>query len=52
MIKAYVEDRSAADQLKGQLPDGAKVLVFYGGKSAEKSGTLPEIRKALGSHFF
>jgi len=31
------------------VPDSARVLILYGGASAEKTGTLAEVRTALGS---
>ncbi len=31
------------------VPDSARVLILYGGASAEKTGTLAEVRSALGS---
>ncbi|TAL56789.1 iron-containing alcohol dehydrogenase [Pandoraea sp.] len=34
------------------VPAGARVLVLYGGASAEKSGTLAEVRAALARHDF
>lgn len=40
--------RGMIAKLDEQLSPDAKVLVLYGGKSAEKSGTLPEVRQALG----
>lgn len=39
-------------KLDEQIAPGAKVLVLYGGKSAEKSGTLPEVREALKGRSF
>lgn len=35
-------------QLDGLVPKDARVLVLYGGKSAERNGTLAEVRTALG----
>ena len=35
-------------QLDGLIPKDARVLVLYGGKSAEQNGTLEEVRDALG----
>lgn len=37
---------SIAD-LKSQIPDDARVLVLYGGGSAERSGVLAQVREAL-----
>lgn len=34
--------------LANQVPSGARVLVLYGGASAEKNGTLAKVRAALG----
>lgn len=39
-------------KLDEQLGRQARVLILYGGASAEKSGTLGEVRKALGSRSF
>ncbi|MCX5616548.1 iron-containing alcohol dehydrogenase [Bombella sp. TMW 2.2559] len=39
-------------RLDEQLDRQARVLILYGGASAEKSGTLGEVRKALGSRHF
>lgn len=39
-------------KLDEQLDKQARVLVLYGGSSAEKSGTLGEVRKALGKRSF
>ncbi|MUG90903.1 MULTISPECIES: iron-containing alcohol dehydrogenase [Bombella] len=39
-------------KLDEQLSPQARVLVLYGGASAEKTGTLAEVRKALGSRVF
>ncbi|WP_332854970.1 iron-containing alcohol dehydrogenase [Duganella sp. S19_KUP01_CR8] len=36
-------------QLSKLVPDGARVLILYGGASAEKTGTLAEVRSALGA---
>jgi len=35
-------------QLSRLVPDSARVLILYGGASAEKTGTLDEVRTALG----
>jgi NADP-dependent alcohol dehydrogenase len=35
-------------KLSRLVPDGARVLLLYGGESAEKTGTLAEVRAALG----
>ncbi|MQA42467.1 iron-containing alcohol dehydrogenase [Rugamonas aquatica] len=35
-------------QLSRLVPDSARVLILYGGASAEKTGTLNEVRTALG----
>ena len=34
--------------LDSQIPADARVLVLYGGQSAERNGTLDEVRAALG----
>jgi len=34
-------------QLSKLVPDSARVLILYGGASAEKTGTLAEVRRAL-----
>lgn len=39
-------------RLSELLPSGARVLVLYGGASAEKNGTLAEVRAALARHDF
>ncbi|MBA5727703.1 iron-containing alcohol dehydrogenase [Bombella mellum] len=39
-------------RLDEQIDRQARVLVLYGGASAEKSGTLGEVRKALGQRTF
>ncbi|MBA5726083.1 iron-containing alcohol dehydrogenase [Bombella favorum] len=39
-------------KLDEQLGKQARVLILYGGSSAEKSGTLAEVRKALGNRSF
>ncbi|MCK8637549.1 NADH-dependent alcohol dehydrogenase [Parasaccharibacter sp. TMW2.1882] len=39
-------------RLDEQIDQQARVLVLYGGASAEKSGTLGEVRKALGQRTF
>lgn len=44
--------RGMIAKLDEQLSPEAKILVLYGGKSAEKSGTLPEVRQALGQRNF
>lgn len=44
--------RGMIAKLDEQLSPSAKVLVLYGGASAEKSGTLPEVRQALGQRNF
>ncbi|GJJ05148.1 NADH-dependent alcohol dehydrogenase [Duganella rhizosphaerae] len=36
-------------QLSRLVPDSARVLILYGGASAEKNGTLAEVRRALGA---
>ncbi|WP_317205588.1 iron-containing alcohol dehydrogenase [Janthinobacterium sp.] len=36
-------------KLSKLVPDNARVLILYGGASAEKTGTLGEVRAALGS---
>ena len=36
-------------KLNELVPQAAKVLVIYGGESARKTGTLEEVKKALGS---
>ncbi|KIN73306.1 iron-containing alcohol dehydrogenase [Sulfitobacter guttiformis] len=36
--------------LKDQVPKGAKVLVIYGGGSAERTGVLSQVREALSCH--
>ncbi|RFP09983.1 MULTISPECIES: iron-containing alcohol dehydrogenase [unclassified Duganella] len=36
-------------QLSKLVPDSARVLILYGGASAEKTGTLAEVRRALGA---
>lgn len=38
-------------KLNQLIPSNARVLILYGGKSAEKNGTLTEVRTALGSRF-
>ena len=35
-------------QLDTLVPKNARVLVLFGGQSAEQNGTLPEVRAALG----
>lgn len=39
-------------KLDEQLDSQARVLILYGGASAEKNGTLGEVRKALGKRSF
>ena len=41
--------RDTIAKLDTLVPAGARVLVLYGGQSAEKNGTLQEVRDALGS---
>ncbi len=36
-------------QLNDLVPENAKILILYGGSSAEKTGTLSEVRHALGN---
>ncbi|RFP13933.1 iron-containing alcohol dehydrogenase [Duganella sp. BJB488] len=36
-------------QLSRLVPESARVLILYGGASAEKTGTLAEVRRALGA---
>jgi len=36
--------------LKDQVPANAKVLILYGGGSAERTGVLAQVREALASH--
>ena len=36
-------------ELDAQIPAHAKVLLLYGGGSAERTGVLGQVRKALGS---
>jgi len=36
--------------LKKLVPNDAHVLILYGGQSAERTGTLNEVRQALGGH--
>ena len=35
-------------QLDALIPENARVLILYGGQSAERNGTLAEVRNALG----
>lgn len=35
-------------KIDGLIPENARVLVLYGGTSAERTGTLAEVRQALG----
>ena len=37
----------AIAQLSQRVPINARVLVLYGGSSAERNGTLAEVREAL-----
>lgn len=39
-------------QLDTLLSKDARVLVLYGGSSAQKTGTLDEVRKALGDRTY
>ncbi|MDE2608217.1 MAG: iron-containing alcohol dehydrogenase, partial [Burkholderiales bacterium] len=39
-------------RLNELLPAGARVLLLYGGASAEKNGTLAEVRAALAGYDF
>ena len=39
-------------QLDNLVPPQARVLVLYGGSSAERNGTLTEVRTALGQREF
>jgi len=41
--------RDRIKELNRLLPDGAKVLVLYGGGSVKQFGTLDKVRQALGS---
>ncbi|MEO8599170.1 MAG: iron-containing alcohol dehydrogenase [bacterium] len=36
-------------QISNLIPEAARILILFGGASAEKSGTLAEVRDALGS---
>ncbi|TDR82292.1 iron-containing alcohol dehydrogenase [Paludibacterium purpuratum] len=44
--------RDTIGQLSSLVPADARVLVLYGGASAEKTGTLAEVRSALSRHTF
>lgn len=39
-------------ELKTLIPADARILILYGGHSAEKNGTLALVRQALGTRFF
>ena len=41
--------REAIAKLDSLVPADARVLILYGGQSAEKNGTLQEVRSALGA---
>lgn len=41
--------KGSVERLDSLIPKEARVLVLFGGQSAEKTGTLAEVRKALGS---
>ena len=38
-------------KLGGLVPSKARVMILYGGQSAERNGTLNEVRAALGDHY-
>lgn len=40
--------KGTVTKIDGLIPDNARVLVLYGGASAERTGTLAEVRSALG----
>lgn len=42
--------RDTIRRLAELVPTGARVLVLYGGSSAEKTGTLAQVREALSGH--
>ncbi|BEV70528.1 iron-containing alcohol dehydrogenase [Paludibacterium sp. THUN1379] len=42
--------RDTIGRLAELVPAGARVLVLYGGSSAEKTGTLAQVREALAGH--
>jgi NADP-dependent alcohol dehydrogenase len=44
----FGKDRIA--DLKDQVPKDAKMLILYGGGSAERTGVLAQVREALSSH--
>ncbi|WP_349606079.1 iron-containing alcohol dehydrogenase [Cupriavidus sp. DF5525] len=42
--------KDTMSSLNDLVPRDARVLIVYGGQSAERNGTLAEVRKALGDH--
>ncbi|GBR50724.1 NADH-dependent iron-containing alcohol dehydrogenase [Neokomagataea thailandica NBRC 106555] len=44
--------KGTVPQIANNIPKTAKILVLYGGSSAEKTGTLKEVRTALTDHQF